>query len=315
MVWPYRLELGCDETQEQECRFQPWELNPCRLTDWLEMLLFSARMYFYCGHALQEIYSDCLVGSIPGDRQNPVFHVAAYLDDRARTKAIRLLKRIASEFNKVGMAITAETTTEVVREIENGKKHNFQWLMDKVQTIRDLADKEIRGKIFLYIPTERSKFLPTMQTPHVFGDAVNAAFPSTGYEISEAAWCLALARGTASVFHIMRVLEIGLTALGDVFNVSLAHTNWAPAIEEIEKNIRNMHKDQRWKSLPDCKEQREFYSQAAVHFGVIKDAWRNSTMHPRAKFTPDEAEVIFLGAKGFMQKLAEKLSDVSGVTK
>ena len=61
----------------------------------------------------------------------------------------------------------------------------------------------------------------------------------------------------------MRVLELGLKALGSVFGVSLACTNWAPAIDEIESRIPNMHKAAAWKTMPDCKQQQEFCSQAA----------------------------------------------------
>lgn len=103
----------------------------------------------------------------------------------------------------------------------------------------------------------------------------------------------------------MRVLEIGLTSFGAVFGVSLAHTNWEPAIREIESNIREMHKDPKWKSLPDCKDKQEKYSQAASHFAVVKDAWRNYTMHARGNYGDNEAEMIFLNVKAFMQKLAK----------
>lgn len=105
----------------------------------------------------------------------------------------------------------------------------------------------------------------------------------------------------------MRVLEIGLATLGTVFGVSLSHTNWAPAIERIESKVREMHKDPTWKVQPDCKEQQEFYAQAASHFVILKDAWRNHTTHVRGKYTEDEAERIFETVKAFMQKLAERL--------
>jgi hypothetical protein len=107
----------------------------------------------------------------------------------------------------------------------------------------------------------------------------------------------------------MRVLEIGLSVLGAEFGVSLAHTNWAPAIEQIESKIREMHKDPTWKALPDCKEQQEYYAQAASHFGILKDAWRNYTMHARGFYTEEQAERIFENVKGFMQKLGERLSE------
>jgi hypothetical protein len=91
--------------------------------------------------------------------------------------------------------------------------------------------------------------------------------------------------------------------------VSLEHTNWAPAIEQIESKIRNMHKDPAWKSLPDCKEQQEFYAQVASHFGILKDAWRNYTMHSRGVYTEEQAERIFDNIESFMQQLATKLHE------
>jgi uncharacterized protein YpbB len=89
----------------------------------------------------------------------------------------------------------------------------------------------------------------------------------------------------------------------------LAHTNWAPAIEQIESRIRDMHKDPVWKALPDCKEQQEFYAQAASHFGILKDAWRNYTMHARGFYTEEQAEQIFENIKVFVQKLSLKLNE------
>jgi hypothetical protein len=105
----------------------------------------------------------------------------------------------------------------------------------------------------------------------------------------------------------MRILEIGLSVLGAAFGVSLANTNWAPAIDQIESKVREMHKDPAWKALPDCKEQQAFYAQAASHFGIIKDAWRNHAMHVRGKYTEDEAVLIFESVRAFMQKLATRL--------
>jgi hypothetical protein len=129
------------------------------------------------------------------------------------------------------------------------------------------------------------------------------SFPSVKYDATEAFKCYALSRYTACVFHLMRVLELGLGALGAIFNVSLAHTNWKPAIDQIEKRIRVMHEDPAWKSHPDCREQQEFYAQAASHFAVLKDAWRNFTAHSRGKYDSQEAEDIMTGVRAFMQKL------------
>lgn len=70
-----------------------------------------------------------------------------------------------------------------------------------------------------------------------------------------------------------------------------------------------MHKDPTWNVLSDHKEQKEFYAQAVSHFGILKDAWRNHTMHVRGIYTEEQAELIFNNVKSFMQKLSTKLSE------
>jgi hypothetical protein len=288
----------------------PWDKRPHELVSLLDMIDFQAWNFFWCGYKLQSIKQDCLVGSIPVDGDTPIFDLNRPLDDKARDKALGSLTRIATEFSAIGLRITAETTVELATKVEKREApQNFQWLMDQVDGIQGLSKKEIAGKAFFYVPAERIKFFPKMSNPHIFGKPVGDAFPSATYDIAESGVCLALDRGTGCVFHLMRVLEIGLTSLGTKFGVSLAHTNWGPAIEEIESKIREMHKDPVWKALPDCKQQQEFYAQAASHFGILKDAWRNYTMHVRGFYTEERSERIFENVKGFMQKLAERLSE------
>ncbi len=71
-----------------------------------------------------------------------------------------------------------------------------------------------------------------------------------------------------------------------------------------------MHKHPDWRDMPDCKDHQEFYAQAASHFGILKDAWRNYTMHVRGgKYTEEEADRIFTNVKGFMEKLATRFAE------
>ena len=290
---------------------QPWEANPRELVSWLDMLQFSAYMFFYCGRALKEIKSDCYLGSMVAIDDEPVLALVKPLDDKSREKATRQLGYVEKEFRGIGLVITADTAKELREELEreSSAMQNFQWLINKVESLENLADKELHGKFFLYIPPERAKFWPSMKHPHLFGPEVAENFPSATFDIGNAGTCIATTLCTAAVFHLMRVMEIGLAALGKVFGVSLAHTNWGAAIPEIESKIRDMHKQSEWRSLPDCKEQQQFYADAASHFAFVKDAWRNHTMHVRAKYTEDEAEIIYLSVKSFMQKLAKRLKE------
>ena len=270
------------------------------------MLQFSARGFFWFSQYLESIKIDCYILSVPVESPDtPAFNMMTPLDDRLMDKAVRALKHAEEHSRTIGLNITADTAADLCKRIEHNDNllMNCQWLLDQTRGIQKLAEKELKEKVFLYCPPERAKFFPSGTHPHAFGELVAAAFPGATYDISEAAVCLALARSSASVFHLMRTLEIGLSALGYVFGVSLAHTNWAPAIDRIEGRIRDMHKDPTWKALPDCKDLQEQYAQAASVFGVFKDAWRNHTMHVRGKYTEEEAEMIFSNIKAFMQKI------------
>ena len=56
-------------------------------------------------------------------------------------------------------------------------------------------------------------------------------------------------------------------------------------------------------------EDEPFFSGAASHFLLIKNAWRNRAMHARSKYTEEEAEVIYNSVRAFMRHLSERLSE------
>ena len=293
-----------------ESQLQPWQLNPRQLISWLDMLVFSAEAFFWCGASLREIRTDCLLGSAVALNNQPGFHLSRDINTKGRERALKTLPGIEEQFRHLGLMIAAQITAELIENLnEPEPRQNFQWLMDKVDNIENIARKELANRLFLFVPPERIKFWPRKKEPDLFGNEVANKFPSAYFDIGNAGICLATASSTASVFHLMRVLELGLTALGKVFNVSLAHTNWEPAIDEIVSKIKNMRHDPLWKAVPDYKEQQEFFSQAASHFFVLKDAWRNYTMHSRAKYTEAEAESIYENVKSFMQKLATRIGE------
>src|SRR5207245_6054748 len=79
------------------------------------------------------------------------------------------------------------------------------------------------------------------------------------------------------------------------------------SINQIEKAIKDIEKDQN-RSVT-WKDDREFYSQCASHFRVVKDAWRNYTAHARGKYDEQEAIDMLGNVRGFMQKLATRLHE------
>jgi hypothetical protein len=289
---------------------QPWEERPYRLVSWLDMLNFSARQFFYCGGALRDIRQDAIMSSaVCMDGGEARFAMPKPIDAASRERAVAHLRGIEPQFRTIGLEIAAETVAELITDLQQDTERSVQWLIDRVDAIEKIGDKELKNRAFFYIPPERMKLWPKAKEPFALGRQVDVSFPSSTFDANNAATCLATTHGTAAVFHLMRVLEIGLAALGKEFDVSLEHINWQPALDQIEKKVREMSRDSKWRSRPDFKEMQEFYSQAASHFAILKDAWRNHTMHVRGKYTQEEAERIFDNVKDFMQKLSERLAE------
>ena len=261
---------------------------------------FSARAFYLIGYALAAIHLAIAEEVMP--TQYPVLEMDCSASDALREKVGKQLSNVAEFCKSIDLDMSANQASRLTDKL-NGVISPNQ-IGTETRHLKNLISDEMKGKLFVYLPAGQAKFFG-LQEP--FGEEVARKFPSASFDAGEAANCYATARSTACVFHLMRVLEIGLTALGKVFSVSLQHTNWAPAIDQIESKIREMGKDPTWKGLPDWKDQQEFYAQAASFLGVVKDAWRNYTAHARGRYTQDQAELMFMNVKAFMEKIAQRM--------
>lgn len=163
---------------------------------------------------------------------------------------------------------------------------------------------ELSEPRFLMISKDRQSLYQQQET--AFGQKVIDRFPETTFDIGAAARCLALDEWTAAVFHLMRVLELGLRSIAAMVGIpSSANVdlqNWQNIIEQVEKKIRDIEQQQR--SFEKVEALR-FYSEAAAQFRYFKDAWRNHVSHARAKYDEQEAFNVWNHVRSFMQQLAE----------
>jgi hypothetical protein len=156
--------------------------------------------------------------------------------------------------------------------------------------------------MFLVVPIDDSFYY---QEPELL-------FPQSTLEVFEveedayaACRCLALNEWTASVFHLMRVLEIGLHELRTRLQLPPKPRNeWHHLITDIENEIGRLkgldHKDKA--RLSD--DVLTFYSDAAANFRHFKDAWRNHVNHSRAHYGEAKARSVFTHVQSFINDLA-----------
>jgi hypothetical protein len=146
----------------------------------------------------------------------------------------------------------------------------------------------------------------------LFGKTVAKRFQSATGDIIEAGRCFALGRNTACVFHCMRVLEVAVQSLGRAIGIPDDRPNWEPVIARLDKLLR-MDGDHLKRNpldrLPEVHENRDYYAGVSSYFNAVKIAWRNRVMHVGSEYSDEHSEDILNATRGFMQHLANRLSD------
>lgn len=144
----------------------------------------------------------------------------------------------------------------------------------------------------------------------LFGQEVASKFPSeAAFEIDEAAKCLALGRPTASVFHLMRTMEIGIRSMAKCLGIpdpiKPAERSWGTILKMVRNRI-----EAKWPTAAArMSGDGAFFEALFASLDAVKNPWRNATMHVENKYTDDEAEHIFVAVRGFMNRLASRCDE------
>lgn len=170
-----------------------------------------------------------------------------------------------------------------------------------VEAVQNRLQDEMSLQFFLSLSPKEAEWF-SANAPR-FGGGVEDKFSALLEDIDESAKCLGLGRYTACVFHLMRVMERGVQTFGGKLGISPVNIlgqdkNWQNILDEINRSI---------KSLPPTDLITKQYANISSNLYNVKLAWRNEVMHPKATYTPDEAEAIFAAVRGFMRELASVL--------
>jgi len=213
------------------------------------------------------------------------------------------LAELLPECEALGLPVSCVQIREATRLLELGPVRGEQGAMSRFgQQVATTIETELSLKLFFFIPPERARLYTE---PEQFGPEVAVKFPNAIFDIEEAAKCLALGRWTASVFHQMRVIEMGLEAFAKAIGAPVGQgKNWQQMLNAITNEINVVEST---KPTQDWKERVELYSSVAAHLRDIKNAWRNPSMHVRGTYDEERAQEIFNATHSFMRQLAREV--------
>lgn len=288
------------EIGERPACLAPWRENPYRLVSLLDLMkAFAARDVLFSARDLR-------------NRAALLFEKDSGIQVEMRATLFNgfrdALRNFVDLCENLGLPMSSLHASQLLETINNPPAAKMLY-SEYAGRIADMlcvtVENEVSLRLYFEISPEKAGFYGDNTEP--FGAVVAAAFPSITFDAGEANRCYALGRNTACVFHLMRVLEIGLGALAKQFNKPYDHTNWETIINQVEKAIATLDQDPNRPA--NWKGEREFWSQSASHFRVVKDAWRNYTAHARGKYDEQEALDMLGNVRGFMQKLATRLHE------
>src|SRR5262245_49066444 len=141
-------------------------------------------------------------------------------------------------------------------------------------------------------------------TAPLFGDTVFKLFPSISDEISASGRCLAFGCGTAAAFHLMRVMEVGLRAVGRSLGITDGK-NWGDYLSRLNARI-SQNKAKRPRGWTNDE---PFFEDIIGDLTAVKTAWRNPTIHTVKPFDQNQAEILFVAVRSFMQRLATRFDE------
>ena len=193
------------------------------------------------------------------------------------------------------------THIEVIQRSMKVNVGSFPNVISQVMTLLGVLQASLVKQIFFRFDEESANLYMD------FGLTTGAvdSFPSSWRELGHSSRCLAFDQSTASVFHSMRAIEFPLHSLANALAITPSNPNWENIINDCEKAIKAISPQ----SGTSWKDEKQFYSEAAVNFRYFKDAWRNHAMHAKVSYERRDAKEILEHSRSLIEHLSSRLKE------
>lgn len=175
--------------------------------------------------------------------------------------------------------------------------------------LRDAIETELRQYLFYQYSKDKGDKLKRWNTEW---KTVLTAFPhkELEWDVFSATDCYALGHNTASVFHSMRVVEIGLRAIAKERGLKLPKdkavewATWQEIITALEHEIKAIGLKRAGKAKDAAL---EFYSGARADLNGFKDEYRNQVTHVRKMYDEFQAIRALTNVHAFMGRVSARI--------
>ena len=230
------------------------------------------------------------------------YPMLGFWNDKTKGEFGDMLTQVGKRCEELDLPVTRTLSEQWRRMNLEDYPYLKNVLSKEMSGIRETIVNEMKEHVYLVIPKESQKLYRQQEQ---FGPKVLRRFRRVVKDLDAACRCLALEEGTASVFHLMRVLEVAVQQFGkkvSLYSVTpltfdFEKDTWGSILRDLDSVIKGMPETNRKE-----KHRKEAFHAIYVSLDHLKRAFRNKTAHPRKlAFTIKEAKRIFSAGHGFLE--------------
>ena len=192
-----------------------------------------------------------------------------------------------------------KTSTDVIKQNINLAKDGATLNKHVIHALIQMVRSELSQRGFLMINSDKKEYweegIPNK------GESGIDKFPAAIEDLAEGHRCFAVSRYTATVFHLMRAMEIVVRGLADKIDANIISEKtgetlcWGVLVGNIKAPIDKMPKGK--KKDDWCK------AHALLH--SVNRSFRTETAHPKKTYTEEEAKAVVDSVRAFISELSE----------
>ena len=284
------------------------ELSPGGLWSLLDMINFFA---YRVGDALGELHIHI---SVCNNNSKFTHLVGAQnlsagmlkKQESAKEEVLNTIPKLSKLCRSAVGQITSPHIEQAIASLERMDADNFEWedCKRRMIAVREAIRIELKQHYFYQYKRDKGLIFFNWKANCA---PVLSSFPTAERDIFSAVDCYALEHNTASVFHSMRIAELGLRAVAAERELQLPKdkpiewANWQEIIKALDDEIKRIGQ------MPvgsDKDKLLAFYSGARADLNGFKDEYRNVVMHVRIDFDEFQAASALTKVREFMTRLS-----------
>jgi len=245
-----------------------------------------------------------LRASAPNDAARRILKIEPSLRDEDR-RVMDIIIFVGRELCSQMTLPATNIAVMALNELTSSADVHYEDFVSRTRAINTALWRELAGAT-LYLPSPGKIAAASKMTQEC--EAIFAATPAVRADILGGLQCWAMDLNAASVFHMMRSMEVGVQKFAKRVGVKIVQKSPGRHVRELTWGQILEAMSGPLKALPQgtIKQKRRAEQLKAAHsylYGV-KDAWRNPSMHPRASgYSDAETLDIINQVRAFFREL------------